>query len=182
MRSRLYVSDPMWLYRSGRQSIMLSQNVESPSSSSPSVSCEESPPSLDVADLHSPSDSSIDETDRFASPYRYSCREEVPYSRAPTEVSMEYNYPRGNGAYLTSAQEQSYRRSSCRFQGALPDGSTEYQNSRWRNLLACSNISANSIWQTLEGQVWLSIVGRFLYIGLVWQWLQLKKNQRWRSL
>ena len=124
MRSRLYVSDPMWLYRSGRQT-MLNQTADSPTSSSASVSCEESPPSLDTTELHSPSESSMADVERFPSPYRHSCREDNHYN---TAIDMEIGYQFRKNDYLVNVEEQRFQTSSCRFQKALPGLRTDHHS------------------------------------------------------
>ena len=122
MRSRLYVSDPMWLYRSGRQSITLSQNVESSSSSSPTASCEESPPALETVDLPSPSDSSEDDRDNLSPQYRPSCREEegYQYHRVP-QIGLTYSYSRPSSSYTTVYDESRFQTSSCVYDRVMPN-------------------------------------------------------------
>lgn len=132
MRSRLYVSDPMWLYRSGRQSIMMSQSVGSPSSSNTSVSCEENPPSVEIVDVQSPSASPLDDLSRFSPPYRHDCIQETQCYR-DTGFNVDYNHPRTNQTYFTPSQEQSFQTSSCRFQKAAP---REHQSLWWRSFIS----------------------------------------------
>ena len=115
----------MWLYRSGRQSIMMNQSAGSPSSSS--VSCEESPPRIDTVDLQSPSDSSMEDVERL--PYFNNTCSNRNYS-AP--IDIDYSYHRAEQSYFTSVvEQQSFQTSSCRFQKALPALEMENQNSRW---------------------------------------------------
>ena len=104
--------------------MMTNQRPGSPSSSS--VSCEESPPTIEPVDLHSPSDSPLEGLDRLN--FYDNCRDRNYNSGI--DVNISYAYHGAEGSYLTSFEEQqSYPMSSCRFQKVLPALEIEHQNS-----------------------------------------------------
>ena len=117
MRSRLYVSDPMWLYRSGRQSI-ISERIESQASSG--VSCEESPPRLEPFDTESSSclPMEVKEGLSFQSIYR----EDTIIDRG-VDINIRYAYHGTERPFMGSMEEerQNFRTSSCRYQKTLPE-------------------------------------------------------------
>ncbi len=121
MRSRLYVSDPMWLYRSGRQHGMMSQSFDSSSSSSMiSSEEEENSQTLDANDLQSPAESRIDDRESMMIRCRPSCRG-TPHSSGASQIDFSCSYSRPLNSHSNHYQDINFQNISCVFQNIIPD-------------------------------------------------------------